>query len=64
MMQWVGTKSSATPKIFVKKGAKVNKNVYTDNILAPALREMKEHFINEDFTFQQDGAPSDISNKT
>ena len=48
----------------MKQGAKVNTNVYTDDILAPALRDMKEHFKNEDFTIQQDDAHSHTSNKT
>ena len=45
-------------------GATVNINVYIDEILAPALRDMKEHFKNGDFTFQEEGALSHISNKT
>ena len=40
----------------MKQGAKVNTNVYIDGTLASALRNMKEHFKNEYFTFQQDGA--------
>ena len=50
--------------IFVKQGAKVDTNVYIDDILAPALHDMKELFKNEDFTIQQDGAHSHTSNKT
>ena len=49
---------------FVKQGAIVNKNVYTDDILVSALSDMNEHFKNDDFTFQQDGTPSHTSNKT
>ena len=40
------------PLIFVKKGVKNNKNVYVNDVLAPALCEMKKHFKIEDFTFQ------------
>ena len=48
----------------MKLGAKVNTYVYIDDILAPALHDMKKHFKNEDFTYQQDRAPSSTSNKT
>ena len=58
VMVWAAvSKTWKSPLIFVKQGAKVNTNVYIDDILAPALRDMKEHFKNEDFTIQQDGAP-------
>ena len=50
------------PLIFIKQGAKTQK-VYIDDILDPALLHMKEHFKNEDFTFQQDGTPSHTSKK-
>ena len=48
----------------MKQGAKVITNVYNDDIFAPALRDMKENFKNEDFTIKQDGAPFHTSNKT
>lgn len=65
VMVWAAvSKTWKSPLIFVKEGAKVNTNVYIDDILAPALRDMKEHFKRENFTFQQDGAPSHTSNKT
>ena len=48
----------------MKQGAKVNTNVYIDDILVPALRDMKEHFKNEDLTIQKNGAASHTSNKT
>ena len=48
----------------MKAGAKVNTNAYIDDILTPALREMKNHFKNKEFTFQQDDAPSYASNRT
>ena len=58
------SKTWKSPLIFVKKGAKVNTNVYIDDILAPVFRDMKELFKNEDFAIQQDGALSFTSNKT
>ena len=48
----------------MKQGVKVNTNLYIDDILGPALRDMKEHFKNRDSTFHQDGVPSQTSNKT
>ena len=38
--------------------------MYIDDTLAPVLRDMKKNLKNEDFTIQQDGAPSQTSNKT
>ena len=65
VMVWAAvSKDWKSPLIFVKQGAKVNKNVYIDDVLAPALPDMKENFKNEDFTIQQDGAPYHTSNKT
>ena len=65
VMVWAAvSKDWKSPLIFVKQGAKVNKNVYIDDILAPALRDMKEHFKNGDFTFQQDSAPTHTSNSS
>lgn len=65
VMVWAAvSKSWKSPLIFVKEGAKVNTNAYIDDILTPALCEMKKHFKNETFTFQQDGAPSHTSNRT
>ena len=58
------SKTWKSPLIFVKQGAKVNTNVYINDILAPALRDIKEHFKNEDFTIQQHGGPSHTSSKT
>ena len=57
------SKTLKSSLVLVNQGAKVNTNEYIDDILAPALRDMKEHFKNEDFTFQQDGALSHLSNK-
>ena len=65
VMVWAAvSKTWKSPLIFVKEGVKVNTNVYIDEILTPALREMKKHFKNREFTFQQDGTPSHTSKKT
>ena len=50
--------------IFVKQGCKVNTKLYIEDILTPALAEMKEHFQNDQFIFEQDSAPSHTSKKT
>ena len=50
--------------IFVKEGTKLNANLYIEDILTPAHVEMKKHFKNDPFTFQQDSAPSHTANKT
>ena len=64
VMVWVAvSKTWKSHFIFVKQGAKVNTSVYIDDILAPDLRDMKEHFKNKHFTFQQDGGSSHTSNK-
>ena len=39
-------------------------NSYIEGILTPALVEMKKHFRDDVFTFQQDGAPLHTANKT
>ena len=65
VMFWAAvSKTLKSPLNFLKQGAKVNTNVYFNVILFPLLRDMKVHFKNEDFIFQQDGAPSHTSNKT
>ena len=59
VMVWAAIPESwRSPLIFVKEGAKVNAS-----ILTPVLVEMKKHFRDEIFTFQQDGAPSHTANK-
>ena len=64
VMVWVAvSKTWKSPLIVVKQGIKVNTNVYIDEILAPALRDMKKYFKNEDFIFQQDGGSSHTSDK-
>ncbi|XP_076044978.1 uncharacterized protein LOC143027553 [Oratosquilla oratoria] len=46
------------------QGVKINSDRYINDILVPALEEMKKHFKDHPFTFQQDGAPSHTSRKT
>ena len=58
------SESWRSPLIFVKEGAKVNANSYIEGILTLALVEMKKHFRDEVFTFQQDGVPLHTTNKT
>ena len=52
-MVWTAVSKTWKSLIFVKQGAKVNTNVFIDDILVPALSNMKDHLKNEDFTFQQ-----------
>ena len=56
--------SSKSRLIFVKEGAKINANTHIDDILTPAQAQMKKHFKDRPFTFQQDDAPSHTANKT
>ena len=48
--------------IFVNLGVKINSDVYQTDILATILPEMET--ISDDYTFQQDGAPSHTSRAT
>ena len=65
IMVWAAvSKIWKSPLIFVKKCTKVNTNAYIDDILTPALHEMKKHFKNKEFIFQQDSAPSHTSNRS
>ena len=65
VMVWAAvSKTWKSPLIFVKQVARVNTNMYINDILAPALSDMNEHIKNGDFTFQQVGAPSHTYNKT
>ena len=62
-MVWAAvSKMWKSPLIFIKQGTKLNSNVYIEDILIPASQAIKKHF--ENFTFQQDGAPSHTSRKT
>jgi len=65
VMVWAAISESwRSPLIFVKEGAKINAKSYIEDILTPVQVEMKKHFKDRPFTFQQDGAPSHTANKT
>ncbi|XP_076042036.1 uncharacterized protein LOC143025940 [Oratosquilla oratoria] len=65
LMVWAAiSKTWKSPLIFVEQGVKINSDRYINDILVPALEEMKKHFKDHPFTFQQDGAPSHTSRKT
>ena len=65
VMVWAAISESwRSPLIFVKEGAKIDANSYIEDILTPAHIEMKKHFKNRSFIFQQYGAPSHTANKT
>lgn len=65
LMVWAAvSKSWKSPLIFVEQGVKINTDRYINDILVPAFEEMKKHFKDQPFTFQQDGAPSHTSRKT
>ena len=64
-MVWAAiSKTWKSPLIFVEQGVKINSDRYINDILVPAHEEMKKHFKDQFFTFQQDGAPSHTSRKT
>ena len=64
-MVWaVVSKTWKSPFIFIKQGMKLSTNAYIEDIFISASPAMKKHFGNENFTFQQDGAPSHMSRKT
>ena len=58
------SKSWNSPHGFVEKGVKINKDLKVNNTLVLAFEEMKKHFKDQHFTFQQDGAPSHTTIKT
>ena len=63
-MVWVAvSKMWKSPLILIKQGTKLNTNAYVEDILIPASQATKKHFGNENFTFQQDSAPSHTSIK-
>ena len=65
VMVWTAvSKTWKSPLIFVEPGTKINSECYIEDILSPALIEIKKHFKNEVFTFQQDDAPSHTLKKT
>ena len=51
------SKTCKSRLLFVKRDAKINSNVYNDDILAPATLDIKEHL-------KKDSAPSHTHNKT
>lgn len=70
VMVWAGVGYNAkAPLIFVKAGVKINTDVYRKEILKPTEQWAAEHYgIDDegywnDWTFQQDGAPSHTSIK-
>jgi len=50
--------------VFIQPGAKVNSIYYCDEVLAKGLLPVVRHLSGNDFTFQQDGAPSHWSKHT
>ena len=65
VIMWAAiSKIRKSPLIFVSQNAKVNTNAYLDTILTPALQEAEKHMKDKPFTFQQDGTPSQTSNKS
>jgi hypothetical protein len=56
-------KTGKSSLIFVKEGAMVNTTSFINDFLVPAFAAAKQHFKEEVFTFQQDGAPSQTSKK-
>ena len=65
LMVWAAVSETwKSPLIFIKQGTRLNTNAYIGDILIPASQAIKKHFGNENFTFQQDGAPSNTSRKT
>ena len=65
VMVWTAvSKTWKSLLIFIKQGMKLNTNAYIENILIPLSQAIKKHCGNENFTFQQDSAPSHTSRKT
>ena len=67
VMVWAAISENwRSPLIFVKEDAKLNANSYIQDILiyTPAHVEMKKHFKDHPFMFQQDSAPSHTANRT
>ena len=53
-MVWTAvTNSWKSPLIFVEQEVKINTDLYINNILVPTFKEMKKHFNDQPFNFQQ-----------
>ena len=65
LMVWAGVSATwKSPLIFIPEGCKINARLYIDQILISATTAAKNHFQNQPWTFQQDGASSHTANIT
>ena len=66
VMVWAGICATGkTPLVFIEKGVKVTAKVYQDQILKDVLAPWaRNHFGNQDWTLQQDWAPSHSAKTT
>jgi len=64
MVSVVVSKLGKTSLVFVQSGAKVNSAYYCDHVLKNGLLPDIRRLSGNNFTFQQDGAPSHISKHT
>lgn len=65
VMVWAGvTATGKTPLIFIEKGVKIDQNVYQELLKDRVAPWAIEHFGNNNWTFQQDWAPSHGAKKT
>uniref|UniRef100_A0A7I4YMI3 HTH_7 domain-containing protein n=1 Tax=Haemonchus contortus TaxID=6289 RepID=A0A7I4YMI3_HAECO len=65
VMVWAGICATGrTPLIFVGKGAKINQDIYINDILEKVLPWAKDHFKDTVWTLQQDGAPAHKGRRT
>jgi inhibitor of nuclear factor kappa-B kinase subunit alpha len=66
VMVWAGICATGkTPLVFIEKGVKVTAKVYQDQILKDVLDPWaRQHFGNQDWTLQQDWAPSHSAKTT
>jgi len=64
MVSVVVSKLGKTALVFVESGAKVNSAYYCDRVLKSGLLPDIRRLSGNDFTFQQDGAPSHRSKHT
>jgi len=57
-MVWAAvSKSWKSPLILVGQRVKINADLYINDISVPVFQEMKKHFNDQPFTFQQDREP-------